>query len=95
MSALRKTYSQYEIRKHKIQLVPGLDVDHVLTTLKDKYSNERINTQDGLKIDMPDGWVHLRKSNTEPILRVYSESGSAEAADRLAEMIKLDVKNLM
>lgn len=95
MSSLRKEYNNYEIRKHKINLTPTMDVDNILSELKQKYANEKINTIDGLKIDMDAGWVHLRKSNTEPILRVYSESISAEDADKLAEMIKLDVQNLM
>lgn len=94
LSELKKSYSQYEIRKHKIQLTKDLNVDHILKMLAEKYAHEETNTIDGLKIDMADGWVHLRKSNTEPILRVYSESVSAEEADRLAEMIKNDVKNL-
>lgn len=91
---LRREYPDYEIRKHKIELTKDLDVDNLLSKLKEKYSTERINTIDGLKIDMTDGWVHLRKSNTEPILRVYSESHSAEEADRLANMIIKDVELL-
>jgi len=94
MSELRDSYPNYEIRKHKIELTEDLDVDDLLSKLNIKYANEQINTIDGLKIDMKDGWVHLRKSNTEPILRVYSESHSAEEADRLANMIITDVENL-
>jgi phosphomannomutase len=94
MSELRKTYPDYEIRKHKIELTDDINVDDLLSKLNTKYANEQINTIDGLKIDMKDGWVHLRKSNTEPILRVYSESHSAQEADRLANMIINDVENL-
>lgn len=94
LSEIKKTYNQYEIRKHKIELTDDLDVPKLLKALEEKYAHEQTNTVDGLKIDLAEGWVHLRKSNTEPILRVYSESVSAEAADRLAEMIKTDVKNL-
>lgn len=94
LSALRKTYKDYEIRKHKIQLSEGMDLKSIFDSLQDKYAKEQLNLEDGLKIDMENGWVHLRKSNTEPILRVYSESTSAEQADQLAEMIINDVKNL-
>ncbi len=93
-SELLKEYPKYEIRKHKIQLNDQMDLDMIFAKLKEKYAGEQINTVDGLKIDMKNGWVHLRKSNTEPILRVYSESSSAEEADQLAEMIINDVKSL-
>jgi len=93
-SELQKEYPKYEIRKHKIQLNDKMDLENIFSKLKAKYAEERINTIDGLKIDMENGWVHLRKSNTEPILRVYSESSSAEEADQLAEMIINDVKSL-
>lgn len=95
ISELKKTYPAYEIRKHKIQLTPSIDVASLLNSLQAKYKDEDINTIDGLKINFKDGWVHLRESNTEPILRVYSESKSGEEADKLAEMIKSDVKNLV
>ena len=91
MTALKASYPQYVITKNKIQLTPELDVDLILNQLKDKYKNENINTVDGLKIDFEHGWVHLRKSNTEPIIRIYAESDSQEAADKLAEMIQNDV----
>jgi len=93
-SELYESYPKYEIRKHKIQLQEKMDLDKIFSELKTKYADEQINTIDGLKIDMKNGWVHLRKSNTEPILRVYSESSSAEEADQLAEMIINDVKSL-
>ncbi len=94
ISELKKTYPAYEIRKHKIQLTPAIDVASLLDSLKAKYKDEDINTIDGLKINFEEGWVHLRESNTEPILRVYSESVSGAEADKLAEMIKSDVQNI-
>ncbi len=94
LSEQRKSYKDYQIRKHKIQLSENMDLDKIFVSLQDKYKQEELNLVDGLKIDMENGWVHLRKSNTEPILRVYSESTSAEQADSLAEMIINDVKNL-
>ena len=94
ISELKKTYPAYEIRKHKIQLTPAIDVASLLDSLKAKYKDEDINTIDGLKINFEEGWVHLRESNTEPILRVYSESVSGAEADKLAEMIKSDIQNI-
>ncbi len=91
MSDLKASYPQYVITKNKIQLTPALDVDLILKQLKEKYKNENINTVDGLKIDFEHGWVHLRKSNTEPIIRIYAESHSQKAADDLAEMVQQDV----
>lgn len=91
MTSLKSTYPHYVITKNKIQLTPDLDVDLILSQLKEKYKNENINTVDGLKIDFEHGWVHLRKSNTEPIIRIYAESSSKEEADHLAEMIQQDV----
>ena len=70
VSDLRKTYPNYYISKNKIELTPEIDVDKILELLKEKYKNEQITTIDGLKIDFEDGWVHLRKSNTEPIIRI-------------------------
>ncbi len=95
ISELKKTYPAYEIRKHKIELTPQINVKNILDSLSQKYSGEDINTIDGLKINFDHGWVHLRESNTEPILRVYSESTSGDEADKLAEMIKTDVQNLI
>ena len=71
MLELRKTYPNYFISKNKIELTPEIDVNSILEFLKEKYKNEQITTIDGLKIDFEDGWVHLRKSNTEPIIRIY------------------------
>ena len=88
VSQLRKTYPDYYISKNRIDLTPDMDVDALLERIKRKYANERITTIDGVKIDFADGWVHLRKSNTEPIIRIYSEAHSIEEADKLAQMIK-------
>ena len=85
VSAMRASYPNYFMSKKKIQLTPELDVDGILTGMKDKYSHENPTTIDGVKIDFEDSWVHLRKSNTEPIIRIYTEAPSAEAADSLAD----------
>ena len=69
-----------------------MDVDALLERIKQKYANERITTIDGVKIDFADGWVHLRKSNTEPIIRIYSEAATIEQADALAQQIKDAIK---
>ena len=74
MTALKATYPQYFISKNKLTLSPDMDVDKILEGLKKKYASEEITDIDGVKIDFKDGWVHLRKSNTEPIIRIYSES---------------------
>lgn len=94
-SDLRKSYPNYTISKNKIQLTPDIDVDGVLTKMKAKYSNERVNDIDGVKIDFAEEWVHLRKSNTEPIIRIYAESKSAEKAEALAQKIISDIKSLI
>ena len=94
-SELRATYPNYFISKNKIELTPQIDVDKILVAIADKYKNEDVNTIDGVKIDFADGWVHLRKSNTEPIIRIYSENSSMEAADKLAQQIIDDVKNMI
>ena len=86
-SELRATYPNYFISKNKIELTPEIDVDDILLKIKDEYSNEQINDIDGVRIDFDKEWVHLRKSNTEPIIRIYSESKSAERANELAEEI--------
>lgn len=88
MSELRATYPNYFISKNRIDLTPEMNVDDILEKVKNAYANERINTKDGVKIDFEEGWVHLRKSNTEPIIRVYSEAASMELANELAERIK-------
>ncbi|PTN05282.1 phosphoglucosamine mutase [Mangrovibacterium marinum] len=83
-SELRKSYPDYFISKNKIELTPGIDVDKVLEKVEQIYANEQVCTIDGVKIDFPDEWVHLRKSNTEPIIRIYAESTSLQKADELA-----------
>lgn len=85
---------QYAIAKNKIQLTPDIDVDAILAAVKEKYSNEKVTDIDGVKIDFPKSWVHLRKSNTEPIIRIYSEAATMEEADRLAEDIKKVIASL-
>lgn len=94
VSELRATYPAYEIAKNKIELTPDLDVDAILQAVKERYAGERITDIDGVKIDFADSWVHLRKSNTEPIIRIYSEAHTMEEADALAESIKAVVKEI-
>ena len=89
---LRKTYPDYYISKNRIDLTPDMNVDALLERIKQKYANERITTIDGVKIDFEDGWVHLRKSNTEPIIRIYSEAATVEHANALAQQIKNAIK---
>lgn len=88
VSELKATYPQYAIAKNKIQLTPDIDVDRILAALKERFKDEKITDIDGVKIDFADSWVHLRKSNTEPIIRIYSEAHTMEEADRLADTIK-------
>lgn len=92
VSELRRTYPNYCISKNRIDLTPDMNVDALLERIKQKYANERITTIDGVKIDFADGWVHLRKSNTEPIIRIYSEAATIEQADALAQQIKDAIK---
>ncbi len=92
-SELRKTYPDYFISKNKIELTPEIDVDGVLQKIEKLYSNEQVNTIDGVKIDFANEWVHLRKSNTEPIIRIYAEANTAEKADALAQQLITDIKN--
>lgn len=94
MTELKASYPQYEISKNRIDLTPDIDVDAVLAQMKEKYSGEKVTDIDGVKIDFPTEWVHLRKSNTEPIIRIYSESATMEAADALAERIMADIKQI-
>jgi phosphomannomutase len=86
-SELRASYPAYVISKNKIELSADLNVDLILATVAEKYKNENVNTIDGVKIDFPDRWVHLRKSNTEPIIRIYAEASSEAEADTLAQQI--------
>lgn len=96
-SELRKTYPAYFISKNKIELTPQINVDQVLEKVKQKYAAEKINTIDGVKIDFETEkeWVHLRKSNTEPIIRIYAESQNEKKADELAQRIINDIKNII
>ncbi|HOR41421.1 MAG TPA: phosphoglucosamine mutase, partial [Paludibacteraceae bacterium] len=90
VSALKATYPPYFISKQKVQLTPSIDVDAILNKVKVAFSTEKITDIDGVKIDFPDKWVHLRKSNTEPIIRIYAEAATMEQADKLgAEIIAI------
>lgn len=95
VSELRKTYPAYEIAKNKIELTPDIDVDAILAAVKQKFAGEQITDIDGVKIDFADSWVHLRKSNTEPIIRIYSEASTMAEADRLADRIKTIITSLV
>jgi len=92
VSELRASYPNYYMSKKKIQLTPGLDVDGILRTMESNYSHEKLTTIDGVKIDFADNWVHLRKSNTEPIIRIYTEAPSQESADNLADRFIAEIK---
>ena len=91
---LRSGYPAYFMSKNKIELTPELDVDKILKNIAVKYNSEEVNTIDGVKIDFDKEWVHLRKSNTEPIIRIYTESGSQEAADQLAKRIMDEIREI-
>lgn len=93
-SKLRANYPNYFMSKNKIELTPEIDVDLILSKMKEKYSHEQVNDIDGVKIDFADKWVHLRKSNTEPIIRIYSEAQSPEKASEIATQIMNDIKAL-
>ncbi|WP_165750218.1 phosphoglucosamine mutase [Cellulophaga sp. Z1A5H] len=94
VAELRASYPSYFMSKKKIQLTPGLDVDGILVSMADKYKNEDITTIDGVKIDFAENWVHLRKSNTEPIIRIYTEAKSQLEADALADKIIGEIKEI-
>jgi len=93
--ALREGYPSYFMSKNKIQLTPQIDVDKILATMADKYQTENVNTIDGVKIDFAKEWVHLRKSNTEPIIRIYTESLSQNDADALAVRFIDEIKEII
>ncbi len=95
MSHLKASYPSYIISKNKIDLTPDIDVDLILDKLQEKYKSQPINTIDGVKIEFDQEWVHLRKSNTEPIIRIYAEGSTLRVADSLANKIKLDIKELI
>lgn len=92
VSTLRASYPSYFMSKKKIDLIPTTDVDKILAAIKVKYDQEEISTIDGVKIDFPNKWVHLRKSNTEPIIRIYTEAPTQEVADNLANKIINEIK---
>lgn len=93
-SELRASYPEYFISKNKIQLTPEINVDQVLSKMKETYADQKVNDIDGVKIDFPTEWVHLRKSNTEPIIRIYSESQDKASAEALAEKIISKIKEI-
>jgi phosphomannomutase len=92
VSALRASYPEYFMSKNKIELTPQIDVDAILDAMTQKYANENITTIDGVKIDFAKNWVHLRKSNTEPIIRIYTEAATQNEADGLALRIIEEIK---
>jgi phosphomannomutase len=94
-SMLRASYPDYFISKNKIELTPDIDVDEILLSIKEKYSKQPINDVDGVKIEFDKEWVHLRRSNTEPIIRIYAESQSMTTAENLALKIISDIKSLL
>ena len=95
VSELRKEYPAYYMSKNKIQLTPEIDVDEILKRMEEKYENEEISTVDGVKIDFAENWVHLRKSNTEPIIRIYTEAKSQDKADDLAQDMIKEIKKIV
>ena len=95
VSSLRASYPGYFISKNKITLTPEMDIDHLLLKVEDKYKKQPHTTIDGLKIEFDKEWVHLRRSNTEPIIRIYSEGNSETIADNLANKIITDIKEIL
>ena len=94
MTQLRATYPAYYASKNKIELTPAIDVDKVLSEIKSRYAGEKVNDIDGVKIDFAENWVHLRKSNTEPIIRVYTEAKTMAEADALAKKFIAEIKGI-
>ena len=94
MTALRATYPAYFASKNKIELTPAIDVDKVLLEIKERYASENVNDIDGVKIDFAESWVHLRKSNTEPIIRIYTEAKSPTEADDLAQRFIAEISEI-
>ncbi len=94
-SILRATYPDYYISKNKIELTPEINIDHLMEKVKQKYAKQPVNTVDGVKIEFDKEWVHLRRSNTEPIIRIYSESQSEATANHLAEKLIADMKQII
>jgi phosphomannomutase len=94
-SMLRESYPDYTIAKKKIELTPDINIDRLMLQIKDKYKKQPINEVDGLKIEFDKEWVHLRRSNTEPIIRIYAESQSENTANSLAEKLISDMKQFI
>jgi len=95
MSALRASYPAYFMGKNKIELTPNINVDDILAKITQKFANEKVNTIDGVKIDFADSWVHLRKSNTEPIIRIYTEAPTQVLADQLGEKFIAEINGFL
>ena len=95
VSELRNEYPAYFMSKNKIQLTPDLDVDGILKAVEQRHRDEQVSTVDGVKIDFPENWVHLRKSNTEPIIRIYTEAKSQQEADDLAQKMIAEIKTII
>jgi len=94
ISMLRSEYPDYYISKNKIELSPNINMNDILVRMRERYKGNPHSTEDGLKIDFDENWVHLRKSNTEPIIRIYAESRSKSTADNIAKKIIKDIKEL-
>ncbi|MGM0392528.1 MAG: phosphoglucosamine mutase, partial [Bacteroidota bacterium] len=94
VSELKESYPQYFMSKNKIELTPDLDVDEILRKVQENHKSEEITTIDGVKIDFEDNWVHLRKSNTEPIIRIYTEAKSEKEAEELAQKMIVEIKEI-
>jgi phosphomannomutase len=95
LSSLRQQLPHYEMVKARLTLPAGMLPDALITRLKEHYADYPQNTDDGLKVDMPHGWLHIRKSNTEPILRLYAEAPSAQEAEELVADCKAHIENLL
>ncbi len=95
VSRLRSTYPSFHISKNKIELTPNIDVDRILEEIKNQYASRPVSTVDGVRIEFDEEWVHLRKSNTEPIIRIYSESASESTANHLANKIITDIREVI
>jgi len=92
---LRASYPAYFMSKQKIELTPEINVDAILEAMQKRYANEKITTIDGVKIDLANSWVHLRKSNTEPIIRIYTEAPTQQQADDLAAKIMGEITEIV
>ena len=95
INELRRTYPDYFMSKNKIELTADVDITKLFDGIKEKYKKQPINTDDGLKIEFESEWVHLRTSNTEPIIRIYAESTSETTANNIAKKIMMDISELM